>query len=108
VITSPIFDSAQLKKIMNRIDTNRVAVVPTVLLLKSAGMARYIDRNVRNISVPPQMIQSIQKAADKVQHCVKLAAEMIARFKDMGTAGALISTIGWEEKVPQILDRIRH
>jgi methylenetetrahydrofolate reductase (NADPH) len=76
-----------------------------VLLLKSAGMARYIDRNIKGVSVPPEMIRDIQKAPDKPQECVRIAAGIVARLKDMGMAGVLISTAGWEDKLPQVLDQ---
>jgi 5,10-methylenetetrahydrofolate reductase len=105
VITNPVFDLEPLQKFLKKIDTDRVAVIPTVLLLKSAGMARYIDRNVQGISVPPDMITKIQKAPDKREECIRIAGEIIARIKEMGMAGVLISALGWEDKIPQILDR---
>ena len=67
VITSPVFDLSRFQQITKRIDTDKVAVIPTVLVLKSAGMARYIDRNIRGLSVPPEMITSIQKASDRIR-----------------------------------------
>jgi 5,10-methylenetetrahydrofolate reductase len=85
----------------------KVSVVPTVLLLKSAGMARYIDRNIKGISIPAEMIMDIQKAPDKVGECIKIAAGIITRIRDMGMAGVLISTVGWEDKLPQILDEAK-
>jgi len=103
IITNPIFDVRRFQQFIKRIDTRRVAVIPTVLLLKSAGMARYIDRNVKGISVPSDMIRSIQKASDKVEECIRITGEIIHRIKEMGMAGALISTKGWEDKLPQIL-----
>ena len=103
IITNPIFDLLRFQRFMKRIDTSQVAVIPTVLLLKSAGMARYIDRNVKGISVPSEMIQGIQKASDKVQECIRITGEIIHRLKDMGMAGAMISTKGWEDKLPRIL-----
>jgi hypothetical protein len=81
-----------------------VALIPTVLLLKSAGMARYIDRNMKNISIPPEMIRGIQKAPDKQKQCINIAAELIGQLKEIDMAGAMISTAGWEDKVPRILD----
>jgi len=52
IITNPIFDLRRFQQFMKRIDTSQIAVIPTVLLLKSAGMARYIDRNIKGISIP--------------------------------------------------------
>lgn len=107
VITNPIFDLRRFQQFMKRVDTTRIKVIPTVLLLKSAGMARYIDRNVRGISIPAEMIRGIQKAHDKVRECVRIAGDLAARIKDMGMAGVLISTIGWENHLPQVLDEAR-
>ena len=67
-------------------------------------MVRYVDRNVKNISVPPELIKRLEKAAERSKEGLKIAGELIARFKDMGLAGVLVSTRGWDKKLPQILD----
>lgn len=104
VITNPVFDLRRFEQFIKRVDTTRIAVLPTILLLKSAGMARYIDRNMRGISIPQDMIRRIQKAPDKVQECVRIAAETLKQVKAMEMAGVLISTVGWESKLPLILN----
>lgn len=104
LVTTPVFDLHRFQAFVKRVDPARVSIIPTVLLLKSAGMARYIDRNMKNISIPAEMIREIQKAPDKVAKCISLAAELIRQVKDMGMAGVMISTVGWEDKLPQILD----
>jgi 5,10-methylenetetrahydrofolate reductase len=106
VVTRPVFDLHTFRHFLKRIPMDRVAVIPTVLLLKSAGMARYIDRNLKGISIPPEIIREIQKAPDKPKECIQIASDIIRRLQDMGLKGVLISTLGWEDKLPQILDRI--
>lgn len=106
-ITNPVFDLKGLEQFVKRVDTNQVAVIPTVLLLKSAGMARYIDRNIKGISIPPELIANIQKAPDKREECIRIAGELISQIKEMGMAGVLVSAVGWEDKIPQILDRAK-
>ena len=103
IVTNPVFDLLRFQQFMKRIDTSQIAVIPTVLLLKSAGMARYIDRNIKGISIPSEMIRSIQKAPDKIRECIKIAGDTVSRIKEMGMAGVLISTVGWEDRLPQIL-----
>lgn len=104
VITSPVFDLRRFEQLVKRIDTDKIAFIPTVLVLKSAGMARYIDRNIRGISIPPDMITSIQKSPDRIRECIKIAGDIISELKEMGMAGVMISTKGWEDKLPQVLD----
>jgi len=107
VVTNPIFDARLVQNFVKRIDGEGVSVIPRVLLLKSAGMARYIDRNIKEVSIPAEVIRAIQKAPDKVKECIRIAAETINRIRDLGFPGVLISTIGWEDKLPQILDEAR-
>lgn len=107
IITNPIFDLRRFQQFMKRIDTSQIALIPTVLLLKSAGMARYIDRNIKGISIPSEMIRDIQKAPDKVKECIRIAGETVTRIKEMGMAGVLISTVGWEDRLPQILNKAK-
>ena len=105
VITNPVFDLRRFEQFIKRVDTTKIAVLPTILLLKSAGMARYIDRNVRGISIPPDITRGIQKAPDKAKECIRIAGDTLKRVKEMGMAGVLISTVGWENKLPLILDK---
>lgn len=107
VITNPIFDIRRFEQFVKRIEPRNIAMIPTVLLLKSAGMARYIDRNIKGMSIPPELIRDIQKAPEKVRECVKIAGQIVLRVKEMGMAGVLISTIGWEDKLPMILDEAK-
>jgi len=104
VVSRPVFDIHLFRQFIKRVDTKRVAVIPTVLLLKSAGMARYMDRNMKGISIPPDLIRSIQKAPDKPRECIHIAADTIQHLRDMGMPGVLISTVGWEDRLPRILD----
>ncbi len=107
VVTTPVFDIHRFQQFVKRIDLNKVALIPTVLLLKSAGMARYIDRNLKHISIPPEMIREIQKAPDKPKKCIQIAGELISQLKGMGMAGVMISTLGWEDRLAQVLSEAK-
>ena len=105
-ITPPLFDIASMKSFLSRVDLSKTQILPTVLLLKSVGMARYMARNVDHVHIPDDIITRIQKAPDKVRECVAIAAETLRNIKDAGFGGAMISTIGWENKIPDILDKV--
>lgn len=105
-ITPPIFDLSAFQPFIKRVDLKQVNIIPTVLLLKSLGMARYMAQNVDHIYIPDDLIKRIQKSPEKVRECVLIAAEMVAALKAEGFSGVLLSTIGWEHKLPEILDKI--
>jgi 5,10-methylenetetrahydrofolate reductase len=105
-ITPPVFDLSAIRPFLNAIDTSKTYIIPTVLLLKSAGMARYMDRNMDHIKIPREVINRIQKAGDKTRECVLIAKEIVATLKRENFCGVCISTIGWEDKLPEILGTI--
>ena len=103
LITPPLFDVASIEPYLEQIDRKTTKIIPTVLLLKSAGMARYIKQTQNNIIIPDQVIDRIRKANDKAKTCTEIAKEMLAALKEAGFAGAMISTVGWEHKLTEIL-----
>lgn len=104
-ITPPLFDLSSIEPFLKRVDLNKTAIIPTVLLLKSLGMARYMARNVDHVFIPDSLIQRIQKAPEKVRECVQIASEMVTTLKQEGFSGVLLSTIGWEHKLPEIIEK---
>ena len=105
-ITPPVFDVKSIEPFVSKVDKRKLNIIPTVLLLKSVGMARYIDRHMQNVTIPADTIKRIQKAADKARECVKIAAETIITLKEEGYSGAMLSLMGWEHKMPEIFERL--
>jgi 5,10-methylenetetrahydrofolate reductase len=106
-ITPPLFDLSAIEPFLKRVDLQKVKIIPTVLLLKSVGMARYIARNVENVYIPDSLIDRVQKSPDKVRECTQVASEMVATLKQKGFSGVLLATIGWEDKLPEILTGLK-
>ena len=103
-ITPPLFDIAAIEPFLKRVDREKAIIIPTVLLLKSLGMARYIARNMKDVDIPDEMIARIRKAPDKVRECIRIAAELVTTLKREGFDGVLLATLGWEHKLPEILN----
>jgi len=105
-ISPPLFDLSAIHPFMKRVDIQKTKIIPTVLLLKSLGMARYIMRNVDNVYIADSLIDRIQKSPDKVRECTQIASEMVTSLKKEGFSGVNLATLGWEHKLPEILERI--
>jgi methylenetetrahydrofolate reductase (NADPH) len=102
-VTPPVFDPGALEGFRKQLGERSAAIIPTVLLLKSVGMARYINRHLDQMKIPEESINRIHKAADRVRECVQIAGETVAALKNKGYPGVLLSTIGWEDKLAGIL-----
>jgi len=105
-ITSPIFDLKLLEPYQKRIDSRKMALIPTVMLLKSLGMARYIMRNLPHIHIPEEIIDRIARAPDKVRECLLIAGDLVRELKKQGSSGVYLSTLGWENRLPEIIEGI--
>jgi methylenetetrahydrofolate reductase (NADPH) len=101
--TQAVYDVGAFEKFMKRVTPFRVPVLAGIILLKSAGMARFMNKNVAGVFVPEPLIQKMAKADDRVKTSIEIGAELIRDLKGM-CQGVHIMPIGWENKVPALLD----
>lgn len=103
VITPPIYDVAGSTDFLSRINELGVPVIATVFLLKSLAIAQYITNSDPGAHISDDMIRRIRKSSNREQEGIKIAGETIQVLKE-NTQGVLIQTLGWEHKLPEILD----
>jgi methylenetetrahydrofolate reductase (NADPH) len=106
LITSPVFDLQAIEPFLKKAAKTQARIIPTVLLLKSMGMARYIQQNMKHIKLPQELLTRLQKSSDKPGECVRIAGEMVLKIKEEGFNGVNISPIGWEHKLSDVLEGI--
>jgi len=103
-VTPPVFALSSIESFLKAVDRQKINIIPTVLLLKSAGMARYIDTHSENIRIPEELIVRIQKASNSLRECMKIAAETVSTFKKEGFCGVAITALGLESRIVEILE----
>jgi len=103
-VTPPVFEAGPLLRVRDELRDRQVRLVPTVLVLKSVGMARYLDRHFRDVSISDRIMARLQQGPDRVEVCLDIARELIEELKAGGLAGVMISPSGWEDRLPRLLD----
>ncbi len=78
-------------------------VIPSITLLKSAGMARFINKHLEGVEVPDSFINEILRAPDKVKTACEIAKKVWDSIGEDGD-GLMIVPYGWDMKVPLLLD----
>ena len=76
-----------------------------VIIPKSAGMVKFMNKNVAGVHVPQWMIAELAAAKEKAQlglTGVELAAKVIKECRPY-CQGLHIMALGWEAKVPELL-----
>lgn len=103
VITPPVFDVEIFADFMKKAAALGVPIIPTVFLIKSVAIARYIATSEPGAHVSEAMIKRIRKAPDREMEGIKIAGETIEALSKIAQ-GVKIQTLGWEHRLPQILD----
>lgn len=106
--TQAIYDIDKFKSFMNDARKFPVKILAGLVLLKSAGMANFMNKFVPGITVPQELIDEL-KAAGKEKALdtgIDIMARHIKQLKAENICdGVHIMAIGAEDKVPAIMER---
>ena len=101
--TQAVYNVDTFAKFMKRVEGFGVPILAGVIPLKSVGMARFMNKNVSGVFVPEELIDKMAKAEDKAATGMDIAANLIKELKHI-CQGVHLMAIGWERRVPAILD----
>jgi 5,10-methylenetetrahydrofolate reductase len=101
--TQAIYDISLFENFLNKVKHLKVPILGGIVLLKSAGMAKYMNKNVAGVFVPDNLIKEMEETKDKVAKSVEIAARLIKELKPM-CQGIHIMPIGWDKVVPKVLE----
>ena len=103
--TQGVYDLDAFETFMKRIAPLKTKILGGVILLKSVGMARYMNKNVAGVFVPEILIQELKDAENKSEASMNIAVRLVKGMKDL-CDGVHIMALGWESKIPPILDAV--
>lgn len=119
VQSQAVYDVDAFGGFMEQLAKERIEVpmLAGIVLLKSAGMARYMNANVAGVSVPDALIEEMAEAGEKdkqakaegkkgghkVQTSIAIAARLIRDLKPL-CRGVHLMPLGWGHHVPAVLE----
>lgn len=102
-LTTPIFDVDQFARFMKQVEPFKVPVIAEVMILKTAGMGKFLNRHFKSGLVPEWVIQKLDKATNKKKASMELFADTVNNLKDV-CQGVHIITIGGVDNLVQYLN----
>jgi 5,10-methylenetetrahydrofolate reductase len=106
--TQAIYDIDKFKEFMQYARKFSVKVLAGLVLLKSAGMANFMNKFVPGITVPQELIDELKEAGKEkaLDTGIDIMARHIKQLKAENICdGVHIMAIGAEDKVPAIMER---
>ncbi len=102
--TQGIFDPSRLKVFVEEARKQGAFVIGGVMLLKSPKMARFVKEKIAGASVPPAIMEEMEKANDPIHKGVEIAARIVKEMKGF-VQGVHIMTMDREDLLPAILEK---
>jgi methylenetetrahydrofolate reductase (NADPH) len=103
--THSIYDVSLFEPFIKKVAHFKVPIIAGITLLKSVGMARYVNKHVEGASIPDSIIDQLMKASDKQKASIEIARDLIKALKPL-CQGIQIIPIGWEKQIPALLDHV--
>ncbi len=104
--TQAIYDLDKFKSFMDYARPFGVRILAGIILLTSAPMARFMNKNIAGVSVPKALIDELAAApkGKALSTGIEIAGRMIRRIHEEAMCdGVHIMAIGKEETVPDIM-----
>lgn len=83
-ITQPVFDTAQLKHFLKRIEHCRIPIIPGIWPLVSFRNAEFLNNEVPGVTVPDPILERMRNCADSnaaLKEGIAIAREMLAEVR---------------------------
>jgi len=108
--TQAIYDVAKfatwMEMVTDRGLDEQVHILAGVIPIRSAGMARYMRDYVSGVSVPDEIVTRMEEAKSAKEEGARIALEIIEQLEEIsGVHGIHIMAVGWEDIVPEIIER---
>jgi methylenetetrahydrofolate reductase (NADPH) len=104
--TQAVYDLDNFKSFMDYARQFPVKILAGIILLTSAAMARFMNKNVAGVRVPQELIDEMASAPKgrALEKGIQICGRMIRRLREENMCdGVHIMAIGKEEVVPEIM-----
>ncbi len=104
--TQAVYDPGQFESFMKQVEGFKVPVLVGIVLLKTAGMAKFMNANVAGVFVPDELIKEMASVdkKDRKKKSVEIAARLIRQMKPV-CQGVHIMPLGWGDVVPELIEK---
>lgn len=101
--TNAVYEPSGFEAFMKRVENFNVPVLAGIIMLKSAKQARYMTERIPGVVVPDHLTETLESAANVAEASVGLTGEIVRDVAPM-CQGVHIMAIGWERRIPAVME----
>jgi 5,10-methylenetetrahydrofolate reductase len=105
VQTQAVYDPEVFANFMDQAGDLGVPVYAGIVMLKSAGMAKFMNANVAGVTVPDEMIDQMKNTDDKVATSIEITVDLVKELQPL-CQGIHTMPLGWNKHVVTVLDEV--
>ena len=101
--TNAVYDPSGFEAFMRRVRDFNVPILAGIIMLKSATQARYMTEKIPGVVVPDRLTEELERASNAAETSVNMTGEIVRNVAPM-CHGVHIMAIGWERRIPEVME----
>ena len=101
--TNAVYEPSGFEAFMKRVEDFDVPVLAGIIMLKSARQARYMTERIPGVVVPDRLIEELERAENLAEASIEMTGRIVRNVAPM-CQGVHIMAIGWERRIPAVME----
>ncbi len=101
--TNAVYDPSGFEAFMKRVEEFNVPILAGIIMLKSARQARYMTERIPGVVVPDHLTGELENAENLAETSIDITGGIVRNVAPM-CQGVHIMAIGWEHRIPAVME----
>ena len=101
--TNAVYDPSGFEAFMKRVEEFNVPILAGIIMLKSARQARYMTERIPGVVVPDHLTVELERAENLAEASIEMTGRIVRNVAPM-CQGVHIMAIGWERRIPAVME----
>ena len=101
--TNAVYDPSGFEAFMKRVEEFNVPILAGIIMLKSARQARYMTERIPGVVVPDHLTEELENAENLAETSIDITGGIVRNVAPM-CQGVHIMAIGWEHRIPAVME----
>ena len=101
--TNAVYEPSGFEAFMKRVEDFNVPVLAGIIMLKSARQARYMTERIPGVVVPDRLTEELENAENLAETSIDITGGIVRNVAPM-CQGVHIMAIGWEHRIPAVME----